>query len=525
VRKYIRKFLSKKRNVVALAVIAAALVFSIIYTIVGIDQSLQIMTEANEDEQGVTPYFPSYPPVNTEGKDPTLIQRGEYLAKAGDCMACHTNSPEKGQPFAGGLPMQTPFGTIYSPNITPDKQTGIGNWTDEQFIKAMHKGISPKGYYYYPAFPYLYFSTVSTDDLKAIKAYLDSIPAVHQENRKNEMIWPFNRRLLQLPWRLMFFHPTQYHAVRQESDLWKRGAYLVEGLGHCAMCHTPSYHIFSDNLSLGAPMNKYEFTGAKIQGYLAPNISKSNLANATDQEIVEVFTKDHLIGGGNVQGPMLEVNHDSLRYLTNSDLLAITTYLKSVQSATPPKPKVGKGGIGKATYEMYCSGCHATGAGGAPKYGEPSDWDARLKNGINKVYGNAINGVGGMPAKGTCLSCSDDDIKQAVNYMVASVTGASAKMTRIPKQKKLTIADGEQIYAANCSVCHNNGFKNAPKPGDKAAWKPYVNAGVITVYEDVVYGKQGHVVNGGCPSCTDAQLKAAIKYMLQTSSDEDFNLW
>ncbi len=488
-----------------------------------INLNVEKMSELGED----APHYPAYPPIDTKGKDTAAIKRGEYLAKAGDCIACHTNTPEKGKPFAGGLPMNTPFGTIYSPNITPDKKTGIGNWTDAQFVKAMRQGISPQGHYYYPAFPYYYFSKVTLQDLKDIKTYLNSIPAVQQANHKNEMVEPFNARFLQLGWRMLFFRPQNTGLFKpnpKQSAQWNRGAYLVEGLGHCAMCHSPSYYIVSNKLSLGAPIQKYNLTGAKIQGYLAPNITEENLAKISDQEITEVFTQDRLIGGGRVAGPMLEVNHNSLKHLTQSDLLAIAKYLRSVQSISPPKPKPGKGGPGGAIYEGYCSGCHTTGAGGAPKYGDPASWHALLNIGIHKVYTNAIKGIGGMPAKGTCLSCSDEEIKQAVDYMIAAVAGK--RYTPIPGQRKLTLTDGKNIYDTNCAVCHNVGFKNAPKPGDKEAWKPIIKAGFLAAYQNIVAGKKGHPPQGACPNCSDAELIAAIKYMMQQSTTaKDYILW
>ena len=522
-KKIIEKFLSKKRNVVFLVILIAAIAISTIFTIAGISKNIQQMAESSGDD--IEQYFPDYPPINAAGKDAELIKRGEYIAKAGDCIACHTNSPQKGKVFAGGLPMQTPFGTIFSPNITPDKETGIGGWTEEQFIKAMRQGISPQGHYYYPAFPYLYFSTVTTEDLKALKVYLDSIPAVNQKNLPNQMVWPFNVRLLQAPWRLLFFHPTAvYKGVPQASEKWKRGEYLVEGLGHCAMCHSPSYKIFSDKLPLGAPIHKFDLTGSKIQGYLAPNITKANLSEVSEQEIIDVFTKDRMIGGGSVQGPMLEVNHDSLKYLTPEDLSAIAVYLKSVQSQSPPKP-TGPA-AGKALYENYCSGCHASGAGGAPKYGDAANWTPVLKGGINKVYDNAIKGVGGMPAKGTCVSCNDQDIKQAVDYMVASVTGPDGKIANVTPTKKLTMEDGKLLYDQNCSVCHANGFQNAPKPGDIEAWKPMVEAGFLDTYVNVLTGRKGHPPHGACATCSDADLKAAVKYMMQQSAPgKDYSLW
>jgi len=183
VKIFISKVWAYKHTRLIIGTLVVAIAVPGIYLINGVSDNVQKM-KAVED---VT-YFPDYPAVNSQGKNLTLIKRGEYLAKAGDCIACHTNTPEKGKTFAGGLPMVTPFGTIYTPNITPDKKTGIGNWTDEQFIKAMREGISPSGHYYYPAFPYLYFSQVTTDDLKAIKAYLDSTPAIEQQNVKNDML-------------------------------------------------------------------------------------------------------------------------------------------------------------------------------------------------------------------------------------------------------------------------------------------------------------------------------------------------
>ena len=445
----IQKILSQKKLVRIIGILLLVMIAIGIYIFSGIKKNVENMSVTPEEEL----YYPQYPLVNSTGKDANLIKRGEYLVRAGDCIACHTNTPEKekAKAFAGGLAMPTPFGTIYAPNITPDKETGIGNWTEAQFIKAMTLGISPKGHYYYPAFPYYYFSKITTEDLRAIKAYLDNVPAVQQTNRANEMVAPFNQRFLQLGWRVLFFRHQNtgpYKPDPNQSAVWNRGAYLVEGLGHCAMCHSPSYYIVSNKLSLGAPIKKYQLSGAKIQGYLAPNITKANLDKISTEEIIEVFTKDRLIGGGKIEGPMLEANHDSLRFLSHSDLLAIATYLKSVQSTSPPRPT---GSIGKAIYENYCSGCHATGAGNAPKYGDASDWDPLLKNGIDKIYTNAIQGKGSMPAKGTCLSCSDNGIKQTVDYMVASVTG-KAKRPVVQKPKNLTLADGKRIYEVPIAV-------------------------------------------------------------------------
>lgn len=528
VNKLIRKIFSKKRYAYAMAVLLVAIASSTIYILTGVSKNVQIMAAAAN--QSPT-YFPDYPPTNTAGKDPILIKRGEYIAKAGDCIACHTNTYEKGPTFAGGLPMTTPFGTIYSPNITPDKETGIGRWTEAQFIKAMHKGISPQGHYYYPAFPYYYFSKITIEDLKALKAYLDSIPAVHLVNRNNEMIKPFNARMLQLGWRVLFFHPKDTGVFKpdpNQSAEWNRGNYLVEGPGHCAMCHSPSYYMISEKIPLGAPIRKYDLTGARIQGYLAPNITKANLLTISTEEVARVFTEDRLIGGGQVEGPMLEVNHDSLKQLSPSDLDAIATYLKTVVSKTPPKPKAGAGGPGGSLYESYCSGCHATGAGGAPKLGDTTAWDERMVHGgMDKMYANAIHGLGGMPAKGTCLSCSEQEIKQAVDYMMAFAKGGSVKLiASAPKLKQLSMADGKRLYEKNCSTCHASGKEGAPRLGDKKAWQTTINAGFIDTYVNVVTGRKGHLPRGACPQCTDGELKAAIKYMMQQgTTTNNYELW
>lgn len=526
-KKTFKKMFSNKKVNIGLAIVACFGISYGIYAAVTISQNIKKMHAIKD-----TDYYPAYPVVNTPvntsgntGNNSEIIKRGEYLAKAGDCIACHTNTSAKGKPFAGGLAMVTPFGTIYSPNITPDKTTGIGNWTNAQFIKAMHDGISPHNSYYYPAFPYLYFNKISDDDLKAIRAYLNSIPAVHQANRGNAMMWPLNIRFLQVGWRTLFFRNEDTDAFQpnpHQPAEWNRGAYLVQGLGHCAMCHSPYHYILKDTLSLGAPIRKYDLTGAKIQGYLAPNITKANLGKVQDKDIVDVFTRDHLIGGGKIQGPMLEVDHDSLKYLSHSDLLYIAYYLKNVQSQTPPKPK---GGPGKATYEGSCSGCHATGSGGSPKYGDANAWDPILKDGIAKVYLNAIHGMGNMPAKGSCLSCSDDDIKQAVDYMVAAVQAGGRTASTGARRSALTMIDGKHIYQKNCSVCHSNQFGGAPKPGDIDAWKPIVNTDFMVIFENVALGKN-HPPRGACPSCSDAELKAAVKYMLQKSTtDKDYSLW
>jgi cytochrome c5 len=522
---FLKRLLVSPAFLILAGTAACVLIVFGVYTAHFLELNMQIMSNAVTNAAKEKPYYPDYPPLITTGKDAALLQRGEYLAKAGDCIACHTNTVAKGKTFAGGLAIPTPFGVIYSQNITPDKETGIGNWTDAQFIKAMRHGISPEGEYYYPAFPFYYFAQVTDDDLKALHAYLNSLPPIQQVNPENTMAFPFNIRLLQLGWRILFLHPKTddgYHNDAKQSAQWNRGAYLVEGLGHCAMCHTPSYYLLSKNIPLAAPVNKYAYTGAQVQGYMALNISKSGLGNVPDDKIENVFLKDELTGGGKVIGPMLEVNHDSLHYLSHEDLSDIATYLKSVDSKMPPKPKM-TGNVGESVYNNYCFGCHAMGAGGAPKFGDTAAWEKLMKNGMQPVYNNAIHGINGMPAMGTCSSCTDKEIKAAVDYMSSSKDAGVTQS--VPPVLQLTMADGKRVYEKNCAACHTNGEHGAPKFGDMSAWQPTIDEGLMAAYENVVTGKQGHPKMGGCDQCSDAEIKAALKYIMQSNSKNNYSLW
>lgn len=366
--------------------------------------------------------FPIYPTLNLHGKslqEVKKIQRGELLVKAGDCITCHTNTFANGKVFAGGLPIQTPYGTIYSSNITPDKKTGIGQWHDSDFIKAMREGISPNHSYYYPAFPFIYFNKITVEDLLAIKAYLNVIPAVEQQNHQNEMLWPFNWRFLQIGWRMLFFHNSGvYKNDPERSPEWNEGAYLVEGLGHCGMCHTPSHYLFNQNLVLAAPIQKYNLSGAYAQGYLAPDITQSGLDNVPNDELLKIFTAYKLIGGGKLHGPMLEAVHNSLIYLPKNELLSIIQYLKTIESTMTPTPLLKNISLGKTIYQLHCSVCHNVGINGAAKLGDHQRWDPLIKSGIDKLYQIAIEGNASMPAKGGCDGCKKEDIEAAVNYMV-----------------------------------------------------------------------------------------------------------
>ena len=475
---------------------------------------------------------PVYPQINYgQGPRAAQIKRGEYLAKLGDCIGCHTTAG--GKSFAGGFALKTPFGVIYTPNLTPDKETGLGSWSLADFTKAMHEGISPQGQYYYPAFPYIFFNKITTEDLSDLWAYLQAIPPVHEVNKKNNLSWPFNWRFLQLGWRILFFHFQKtgpYSADPQHSALWNRGNYLTNSLPHCGMCHTPSYYAISKNYPLAAPIEKYAFSGNTVEGYYAPDITGRLLKNVPLPTFANVFKKNQRIGGGGgLQGPMQEANRNGLQYLTTNDIQAIYVYLQSVKSQVPPKPSSTNKSVltqGKTIYEQYCTGCHTTGAGGAPKMGDAAAWDPILKAGMATVYQNAMQGIDGMPPKGNCSSCTEQEIRYAVDYLVGQKS-SGVPANRPPPIQPLTMADGQRLYEQHCASCHAKGVSyDAPKVGDQATWQPIIKQGVDSVILHTINGYGRMAPRGGCTQCNDAQIKAAVKYMIQNSqTGGDYSLW
>ncbi|HEY1982878.1 MAG TPA: cytochrome c, partial [Xanthobacteraceae bacterium] len=193
------------------------------------------------------------------------IARGHYLTIVGDCAACHTH-PGSGQALAGGRPIETPFGEIIAPNITPDPETGIGAWTDQEFINALTKGTGRDGRHLYPAMPYTYYTTVTRDDALAIRAYLNTVPAVQNLVHPNQLPFPFSIRESMIGWNMLFFSESPFQPNADKSPEWNRGAYLTEGLAHCGMCHTPKNF-------LGGDKTAARFQGYPLQGWFAPNIT------------------------------------------------------------------------------------------------------------------------------------------------------------------------------------------------------------------------------------------------------------
>jgi len=358
--------------------------------------------------------------------DPNAIARGSYLAKAADCMPCHTSARDK--PYAGGLKMNTPFGAIYSPNITPDSETGISAWTFDAFRKAVHSGIRADGKYLYPAMPFDAFTMISEDDLKALWIYFRSLAPVRQQNRESELSFPFNVRYGMLVWRLMFFRERGFEPDATKSAQWNRGAYLVEALGHCGDCHTPR------NI-MGATIAGKRLQGAQIDQWYAPNITAKALAKANrwgKSQLIAFLKKGAAINSTSL-GPMQEVVHDSLSFLTPSDLDAMASYLLDAPNEKdPPKPAPVASKLtpeverqAAKLYADNCASCHQTNGQGIagsipPVAGNPAVVAAKPFD-ILAVVLQGIPARGDSPAMPSFAgSLGDGDVADLTNYVRTS---------------------------------------------------------------------------------------------------------
>lgn len=291
---------------------------------------------------------------------PDIVKRGEYLARAGDCVACHT--APRGKLFGGGLAMETPFGTLYSPNISPDAQYGIGTWSEEAFFKMMRTGTLPDGKLLYPAMPIAQYTKVTREDSNAIFAYLKTVPPVREPNRAHQLRFPFNQRKLLLGWRTLYFSEGEFQPDPAKSVEWNRGAYLVEGLGHCTMCHTKI------NM-LGGSSQREQFAGGLIpvQNWYAPSLTSDKdggLGDWTIKDIVDLLQAG-ISDRGAVYGPMAEVTYHSLQYMTNDDVKAMAAYLKTLpdndrgRKSGPSAPtNTNVFALGEKIYADKCALCH-----------------------------------------------------------------------------------------------------------------------------------------------------------------------
>lgn len=295
-----------------------------------------------------------------------LVERGAYLARAGNCANCHTT--RGGADYAGGRGIDTPFGTIYSPNLTPDVGSGLGGWSATQFWRAMHHGRSRDGRLLYPAFPYPNYTQVTREDSDAIYAFLRSLPPVAQANRAHDLRFPYDTQAALALWRTLYFRSGEHQDDKSKSAQWNRGSYLVRGLGHCVACHA------NRNL-LGATSESVELSGGLIpmQNWYAPSLASRDEASVADwplEDVVELLrsgTTPH----GAVMGPMAEVVFRSTQYLSDADLTAMAVFLKDLPQAEPPKrdpPQIDVAVLsrGKRIYDDSCAQCHGDQGQGAP---------------------------------------------------------------------------------------------------------------------------------------------------------------
>ena len=293
------------------------------------------------------------------------IERGRYLAIAADCVACHTVL-DVGKPFAGGRPIETPFGNIVTPNITPDRDTGIGAWTDEQFDNAVRRGIRPNGERLYPAMPFTAYTKMSREDVLAIRAYLKTVAPVHNQVVTNTLPFPFNIRAAMRVWNALYFTEGEFKPDPQKSAEWNRGAFLVQGPGHCAACHTPKSFLGGDKAS------EY-LRGSYLQGWFAPDITndaRTGLGHWSASDVVTYLKTGHNRATA-ATGPMAEVVTYSTSQMTGSDLAAIAAYLKSVpgqqDNPTPVAANDPSMVAGQAIYRDQCSACHSLDGRGVPQ--------------------------------------------------------------------------------------------------------------------------------------------------------------
>jgi len=303
------------------------------------------------------------------------LRRGQYLVTVGDCMSCHLR--ECGEPFAGGLGLNTPFGSIYTSNITPDRDTGIGAWTSEQFFLAMHDGKGAHGENLYPAFPYPWFRRASRADDDAIFAYLMTLPAVSYTPPKNNLSFPFNIRASLSAWNLLFLDTHDFQADPGQSAQWNRGAYLVNGLGHCGGCHTPKN-------SFGADKSKQEFHGGKLDNWVAPDLTGNTRTGLGAWSVEDIA--EYLGTGRNARaaagGAMANVITYSTSLLNDADRRAIGVYLKSqpasarITASTPDSDAMRRGA---EIYSDACSACHLENGVGQSRVFPPLGDDAMLQ--------------------------------------------------------------------------------------------------------------------------------------------------
>lgn len=315
-------------------------------------------------------------PARAQNTVYTEVERGRYALITGNCQGCHTASGE--EPFAGGRGLETPFGTIYTPNITFDPDTGLGRWSRDDFWRAMHEGIAPDGSLLYPAFPYPHFSKIPRAEVDAIYDYLSTLPRVKKEKPENELPWPLSWRLSLAGWRLLYFEPEPFQPNPGKSEAWNRGAYLVEGPGHCAGCHT-------EKNFAGADKEDRHLMGGQLEDWAAPDIrggEHGGLADWSEDDIVE-FLRTGRNAYTAAFSIMSEVIDYSTQHMVDDDLRAIAIYLKDMageERSAPSAPDEEVMEAGAAIYFDNCSACHVSDGSGVPRFFAPLAGSGKVNN-------------------------------------------------------------------------------------------------------------------------------------------------
>jgi mono/diheme cytochrome c family protein len=389
---------------------------------------------------------PTGVPADFEPTD--ILARGQYLADAADCLACHT--AEGGEAFAGGRPFNTEFGTLYSPNISPDRETGIGDWTDEDFVRAMHEGIGEDGEHLYPAFPFAAYTYLTTDDVLAIKAYLFSQPPVRSVPPEHTLGFPYDQRWLMAIWSMLYNPDTRFEPVADRPLSWNRGAYMVEALGHCGDCHTPRTPLQSLD-------NRRKFGGGVAEGWRAYNLSSdedSGIGSWSAGDLERYLKTGRAENRGSAFGPMAEAVHLSFARMTDSDIAAIVEYVRSVPPVeTPdlPAPRMQPAdadplrGVAPDTnprgleiFSGSCAGCHGwTGENDLVPHSTFTGSRAINDPTATNVALAILNGAGDLPASDSAIATmpayadilSDDDIAAVANYVVARFGATASAIT------------------------------------------------------------------------------------------------
>jgi mono/diheme cytochrome c family protein len=387
--------------------------------------------------------------TNAQPTGSALVAKGEYLTKAADCAACHT--APGGKPFAGGRAFKLPFGTIYSTNITPDRETGIGQWSDAEFVRALHRGIGRNGEDLYPAFPYTAYALLSIDDVLAIRAYLSTVRPASLPNTDNTLSFPFNQRYTLRAWKLLFMPTRQWEPSAAHDAAWNRGSYLAEALAHCGDCHTPRNLLF-------ATKNGRKYAGAIVDGWKAYNITSDNetgIGAWSDEEVERYLSSGHAKARGSAGGGMAEAIDLSLRHLSSEDIASLTRYLRTVPAqrselaarvvhdpatlngATAWSPGADRDeSTGFQVFASACASCHGWDGNGqqtdnAGLRGSRSVNDPAGTNVVRAVLeGIKIGSPGGnntMPS--FAAAYSDEEIAAVSNYVIGHFGAKQGKVS------------------------------------------------------------------------------------------------